>query len=132
MFGDKILVGYSSTNIDEKNRLRLPKFTCAGAGEKLVVVPDGNRLLIYSSTILEEYVDKIDEIKDIKTRKELLAEFRTFCEGVLVETTVDKNNRINLSDNLHFNDKNVELQGAGDRVILYGDFSYPELYKKRG
>ena len=64
MFGDKVLVGYSSTNIDEKNRLRLPKFTCADAGDKLVVVPDGKRLLIYSNDILEEYVDKIDKIQD--------------------------------------------------------------------
>ena len=95
MFGDKVLVGYSSTNIDEKNRLRLPKFTCADAGDKLVIVPDGKRLLIYSYGILEEYVDKIDKIQDANMRKELLGEFRTFCEGILVETTVDKHNIIN-------------------------------------
>lgn len=131
MFGDRVLIGYSSTNLDDKNRLRLPKFTCADAGDKLIIVPENEKLLIYSSELLNEYLDKLDRIQDVKMHKELLLEFRKFCEGVIVEVTVDKNNRINLSDSIHFNNRNVELQGSGDRVILSGDFTYPELYRKR-
>ncbi len=130
MFGDKVLIGYSNTTVDDKKRLFLPKFTCAEAGEKLIVIPEDDRLAIYSSEVLEEYVDRIDSIKDFKERKLFLKEFREYCESVIGEVTVDKAKRISLS-NIEFNDRNIIVQGSGDRIIITGDFSYPELYRKR-
>ena len=130
MFGDKVLIGYSNTTVDDKKRLFLPKFTCAEAGEKLIVIPEDDRLAIYSSSVLDEYVDRIDSIKDFKERKTFLTEFREYCESIITEVTVDKAKRISLS-NIEFNDRNIIVQGSGDRIIITGDFSYPELYRKR-
>ncbi len=130
MFGDKVLIGYSNTSVDDKKRLYLPKFTCAEAGERLIVIPEDDRLAIYSSEVLEEYVDIIDSIKDFKERKSFLKEFREYCESIISEVTVDNSKRITLS-NIEFYDNNITVQGSGDRIIITGDFGYPELYKKR-
>jgi DNA-binding transcriptional regulator/RsmH inhibitor MraZ len=130
MFGDKIIIGYSNSSVDEKKRIILPKFTGAAPGDKLIVIPEDNRLAIYSSYILEEYVDKIDEIKDFREKKELLKEFREYCESVIAEVIVDKSKRIALS-NIDFNDNKVIVRGSGDRVVITGDFTYPELYKRK-
>ena len=131
MFGDKVLIGYSSTNIDEKNRLNLPKFTCAEAGDRLIVIPEDDRLAIYSTSTLDEYVEKLDKVTNPTDHKNLLKEFRNYCESAIVECIVDKNKRISLSSNIIFNDKNVTVIGSGDRLVLSGDFSCPELYRKR-
>ena len=130
MFGDKIIIGYSNSSVDEKKRIILPKFTGVAPGDKLIVIPEDNRLAIYSSYILEEYVDKIDEIKDFREKKELLKEFREYCESVIAEVTVDKSKRIALS-NIDFNDNKVIVRGSGDRVVITGDFTYPESYKRK-
>ena len=130
MFGDNIIIGYSNSSVDEKKRIILPKFTGAAPGDKLIVIPEDNRLAIYSSYILEEYVDKIDEIKDFREKKELLKEFREYCESVIAEVIVDKSKRIALS-NIDFNDNKVIVRGSGDRVVITGDFTYPELYKRK-
>ena len=130
MFGDKVLIGYSNTSVDDKKRLFLPKFTCAEAGEKLVVIPEDDKLAIYSTETLNNYLDKIDSIKDFREKKEILKKFREYCESIITEVTVDKTKRITLS-NIDFNDNNIIVQGSGDRIVIRGDFTYPELYKKR-
>ena len=130
MFGEKVLIGYSSTSVDDKNRLFLPKFTCATEGERLIIIPEEDKLAIYSSDKLDEYLDKIDSIKDFKERQTFLIEFRKYCKTILGEVTVDKSRRITLS-NIEFYDHNIVVQGSGDRIIIKGDFTYPELYRKR-
>ncbi len=130
MFGDKVLIGFSSTNVDDKKRIFLPKFTCAEAGDRLIIIPENDRLAIYSSDTLEDYLDKIDSITDHNEKKELLNEFREYCESVISEVIVDKSKRITLSK-ISFNDNNVIVRGSGDRIVITGDFTYPELYRKR-
>ena len=131
MFGEKVLIGYSSCNIDEKNRIYLPKFTGAEAGDKLLIIPENENLAIYSSTTLDNYVEKISLLNNIKEEKELLKEFREYCESAIQEITVDKQKRITLSSNIDFIDKNIEVRGSGDRLLIIGNFTYPSLYRKR-
>ena len=131
MFSEKILIGYSSTNIDEKNRLILPKFTCAEAGDRLIVIPEDDKIAIYFTSKLAEYVKKLDRITNLSEKKDLLIKFKTYCEKAIVEVVVDNSKTISLSSNIIFNNKNVIIQGSGDRLVLSGDFSYPELYRKR-
>lgn len=131
MFGDKVLVGYSSCSLDSKNRIHLPKFTCCEAGERLLIIPEDDNLAIYSSKTLDVYVERINSIKNVEDQKELLKEFRKYCESVIQETTVDNQNRITLTTNIDFIERTIELRGSGDRLVLSGNFNYPSLYRKR-
>ena len=131
MFGEKVLIGYSSCNIDEKNRIYLPKFTGAEAGDRLILIPENENLAIYSSTTLDNYVEKISSLNNPKEQKDLLKEFREYCESAIQELVVDKQKRVTLSTSIDFIDRNIEVRGSGDRLIVSGNFYYPSLYRKR-
>ncbi len=131
MFGEKVLIGYSSCNIDEKNRVYLPRFSGAEAGDRLLIIPEDENIAIYSSSTLDNYVEKISLLNDVNEKKEYLNEFRKYCENAIQEATVDKQKRITLSTNIDFIDKNIEIRGSGDRLLVSGNFTYPSLYRKR-
>ena len=131
MYGDKVIVGYSIINIDQNNKMCLPRYTCCEPGDKLLIIPEDDKLVICSSIVLENYMNKIKSINNHKEEKELLCKLRELCKTVLYETIVDNQNRIDLSGHIDFLDKTVEIKGSKDKIIISGNFTYPSLYRKR-
>ena len=66
MYGDKVIVGYSISNIDNNNKMCLPRYTCCEPGDKLLIIPEDDKLVICSSIVLENYVNKIESINNHK------------------------------------------------------------------
>jgi DNA-binding transcriptional regulator/RsmH inhibitor MraZ len=131
MFGENILIGYSLCNVDEKNRIYLPKFTSCEPGDELLILPEDDHLAICSSALIDEYYKKIESIKDAKEKIVLYNELRKCCESFIHKTVVDKSKRISLSKNIKFEEPVVEIRGSGDRIVVSGKFSYPSIYRKR-
>ena len=131
MYGDKVIVGYSIINIDQNNKMCLPRYTYCEPGDKLLIIPEDDKLVICSSIVLENYMNKIESINNHKEEKELLCKLRELCKTVLYETIVDNQNRIDLSSHIDFLDKTVEIKGSKDKIVISGNFTYPSLYRKR-
>ena len=123
MFGEKLLVGQSNHNIDNKNRLFLP----AGTGrEKSDIVylcydKEIDTYTIYPEKIIQEKFVKlqkmVDEAKSVEELKQYKLMLLEFSLSIMRAAEVDAGGRITVGNEFS-QFESVNIIGGGDHLML--------------
>ena len=119
MFGEQSIYGQSNVRIDDKNRIILPKYTYAEAGDKLLVINDGEYLSIHSEQEFEEKLRQKElelEKSSLKQKNAKKRELLILYSSVLKRVTCDKQGRITLGNITDSNE--LKCIGAREYLIL--------------
>ena len=108
MFGEKGIYGKSIIHVDDKNRIIMPKYTGAEAGDKLLIVKCDGYLALHR---VEEFEEIIKQKEKELSEKELLE----FFSSILKQSECDKQLRIPLGDAVECK---AELECIGARKYL--------------
>ena len=135
MFGEDKIFGTSQISIDEKNRIKLPTFTYAEPGDKIIIQKKEDCLKISNELriikIIEEIEESLKRVKNSSEAKKLKEEIDKLCISILAKRECDKQNRIIIPDNsIDKGDSNkIMAVGYGDYIKLYTLKRYSELSK---
>lgn len=134
MFGEEKIFGTSQISIDEKNRIKLPTFTYAEPGDKIIIQKEEDYLKISNELriikIIEEIEESLKYVKNSSEVKKLKEEIDKLCISILAKRECDKQNRIIIPDSIDQDDSNkIMIVGYGDYAKLYTLKRYSELSK---
>lgn len=124
MFGDTLLVGKNSYNIDKKNRMFLPADSNREENDIVYLCYDKElkTYTIYPKTVIQQNFSKlrkmVDEAQDVEELKRCKDMLLNYAETIVKSCLVDSQGRIVLGDNFK-NYSTVDMLGAGDHLVLY-------------
>ena len=119
MFGEESIYGQSIIHLDDKKRIILPKYTYAEAGDKLLVINDGEYLSIHSEQEFEEKLRQKElelEKSNLKLKNAKKRELLILYSSILKRVTCDKQGRITLGNITDSSE--LKCIGAREYLIL--------------
>ena len=119
MFGEQSMYGTSTVHIDDKNRIILPKRTCAETGDSLLIVKEDEGISIHSEQEFEAKIkQKEEELERASSRlkKDKKRELLILYSSILKKATCDKQGRITLGNIMET--KELECIGTREYIIL--------------
>lgn len=135
MFGEEKIFGKSEISIDEKNRIKLPKFTYAESGDRIIIQKEDDELKISNELRIVKIIEEIEEslkyVKNSSEAKILKEEMDKLYISILSTKTCDQQNRIILPNDIFDTSETNKIiaVGYGDYVKLYTLKRYNELSK---
>lgn len=135
MFGEEKIFGKSEISIDEKNRIKLPKFTYAEAGDRIIIQQEDDALKISNelkiTKIIEEIEEALKHVENISEAKTLKEKMDKLCISIISKKICDQQNRIILPNGIFDTSETNRIMsvGYGDYIKLYTLKRYNELSK---
>ena len=135
MFGEEKIFGKSEISIDEKNRIKLPKFTYAEAGDRIIIQQEDDALKISNelkiTKIIEEIEEALKHVENISEAKTLKEKIDKLCISIISKKICDQQNRIILPNGIFDTSETNRIMsvGYGDYIKLYTLKRYNELSK---
>lgn len=135
MFGEEKIFGKSEISIDEKNRIKLPKFTYAEAGDRIIIQQEDDALKISNELKITKIIEEIEEslkyVENISEAKTLKEKIDKLCISIISKKICDQQNRIILPNGIFDTSETNRIMsvGYGDYIKLYTLKRYNELSK---
>ena len=135
MFGEEKIFGKSEISIDEENRIKLPKFTYAEAGDRIIIQQEDDALKISNelkiTKIIEEIEEALKHVENISEAKTLKEKMDKLCISIISKKICDQQNRIILPNGIFDTSETNRIMsvGYGDYIKLYTLKRYNELSK---
>lgn len=135
MFGEKKMFGKSEISIDEKNRIKLPKFTYAESGDRIIIQQEDDTLKISNESKITKIIEEIEEtlkhVENISEAKTLKEKIDKLCISIISKKICDQQNRIILPNGIFDTSETNRIMsvGYGDYIKLYTLKKYNELSK---
>lgn len=135
MFGEEKIFGKSEISIDEKNRIKLPKFTYAESGDRIIIQQEDDALKISNelkiTKIIEEIEEALKHVENISEAKTLKEKMDKLCISIISKKICDQQNRIILPNGIFDTSETNRIMsvGYGDYIKLYTLKRYNELSK---
>ena len=135
MFGEEKIFGKSEISIDEKNRIKLPKFTYAESGDRIIIQQEDDELKISNelkiTKIIEEIEEALKNVENISEAKTLKEKMDKLCISIISKKICDQQNRIILPNGIFDTSETNRIMsvGYGDYIKLYTLKRYNELSK---
>ena len=135
MFGEDKIFGKSEISIDEKNRIKLPKFTYAESGDRIIIQQEDDALKISNelkiTKIIEEIEEALKHVENISEAKTLKEKMDKLCISIISKKICDQQNRIILPNGIFDTSETNRIMsvGYGDYIKLYTLKRYNELSK---
>ena len=135
MFGEEKMFGKSEISIDEKNRIKLPKFTYAESGDRIIIQQEDDALKISNELKITKIIEEIEEalkyVENISEAKTLKEEIDKLCISIISKKICDQQNRIILPNGIFDTSETNRIMsvGYGDYIKLYTLKRYNELSK---
>ncbi len=135
MFGEEKMFGKSEISIDEKNRIKLPKFTYAESGDRIIIQQEDDALKISNelkiTKIIEEIEEALKHVENISEAKTLKEKIDKLCISIISKKICDQQNRIILPNGIFDTSETNRIMsvGYGDYIKLYTLKRYNELSK---
>lgn len=135
MFGEEKIFGKSEISIDEKNRIKLPKFTYAESGDRIIIQQEDDALKISNELKITKIIEEIEEalkyVENISEAKALKKEIDKLCISIISKKICDQQNRIILPNGIFDTSETNRIMsvGYGDYIKLYTLKKYNELSK---
>ncbi len=135
MFGEEKMFGKSEISIDEKNRIKLPKFTYAESGDRIIIQQEDDALKISNelkiTKIIEEIEEALKHVENISEAKTLKEKMDKLCISIISKKICDQQNRIILPNGIFDTSETNRIMsvGYGDYIKLYTLKRYNELSK---
>lgn len=126
MFGDIKMIGIAEQNLDEKNRIILPKFTNASKGDEVVLFQEKEYFSIYHLDYLIQKLDSLEknELTDLKSFLILKRKYDEIMLNIFSKSTVDGQKRIHLPQQV------VDDYQLNNSVIVRGAIDHVNIFKK--
>lgn len=120
MFGEKEILGKTTSKVSLKSRLVLPAFTHAEPGDELVLVSDFEGISIYEKDYflesrLKMFKDAMERSTNLKEIKELRIQMELVYTKIIKTMVCDKDRRVVLANGF---DEEIRVVGCGDHVKL--------------
>ena len=135
MFGEEKMFGKSEISIDEKNRIKLPKFTYAESGDRIIIQQEDDTLKISNESKITKIIEEIEEtlkhVENISEAKTLKEKIDKLCISIISKKICDQQNRIILPNGIFDTSETNRIMsvGYGDYIKLYNLKKYNELSK---
>ena len=135
MFGEEKMFGKSEISIDEKNRIKLPKFTYAESGDRIIIQQEDDTLKISNESKITKIIEEIEEtlkhVENISEAKTLKEKIDKLCISIISKKICDQQNRIILPNGIFDTSETNRIMsvGYGDYIKLYTLKQYNELSK---
>lgn len=135
MFGEEKMFGKSEISIDEKNRIKLPKFTYAESGDRIIIQQEDDALKISNELKITKIIEEIEEslkyVENISEAKALKEKIDKLCISIISKKICDQQNRIILPNGIFDTSETNRIMsvGYGDYIKLYTLKRYNELSK---
>ncbi len=135
MFGEEKMFGKSEISIDEKNRIKLPKFTYAESGDRIIIQQEDDTLKISNESKITKIIEEIEEtlkhVENISEAKTLKEKIDKLCISIISKKICDQQNRIVLPNGIFDTSETNRIMsvGYGDYIKLYTLKKYNELSK---
>jgi len=135
MFGEEKIFGKSEISIDEKNRIKLPKFTYAESGDRIIIQQEDDALKISNelkiTKIIEEIEEALKHVENISEAKTLKEKMDKLCISIISKKICDQQNRVILPNGIFDTSETNRIMsvGYGDYIKLYTLKRYNELSK---
>lgn len=135
MFGEEKMFGKSEISIDEKNRIKLPKFTYAESGDRIIIQQEDDTLKISNESKITKIIEEIEEtlkhVENISEAKTLKEKIDKLCISIISKKICDQQNRIILPNGIFDTSETNRIMsvGYGDYIKLYTLKKYNELSK---
>ena len=135
MFGEEKIFGKSEISIDEKNRIKLPKFTYAESGDRIIIQQEDDTLKISNESKITKIIEEIEEtlkhVENISEAKTLKEKIDKLCISIISKKICDQQNRIILPNGIFDTSETNRIMsvGYGDYIKLYTLKKYNELSK---
>ena len=138
MFGDNILIGKSNHNMQDKNRIILPKNSMAENKDTLCFIRENELTFsIYNLKTIEEQIKRLEKLKnssniDVINKIEEAINRLTF--SIIGTKDVDKQNRVTIPKvvvNEYDLDGQLIFQGSNDHIKVFNNEEKYQEYQKR-
>ena len=131
MFGENEIIGEKTINIDSKNRIILPSFTCVEIKDKLIpqLNVDNSILFIYDIDGFNKKVEKLNAVlSKTKMSSEKIRKIQRLYYGELsfMPEEVDSSKRIVIPS------RAITKLELTDKVFVIGNGHHLEIYKSKG
>ena len=129
------MFGKSEISIDEKNRIKLPKFTYAESGDRIIIQQEDDTLKISNESKITKIIEEIEEtlkhVENISEAKTLKEKIDKLCISIISKKICDQQNRIVLPNGIFDTSETNRIMsvGYGDYIKLYTLKKYNELSK---
>lgn len=138
MFGDNILIGKSNHNMQDKNRIILPKNSMAENKDTLCFIRENELTFsIYNLKTIEEQIKRLEKLKNSSNIDELnkIEEaINRLTFSIIGTKDVDKQNRVTIPKmvvNEYDLDGQLIFQGSNDHIKVFNDEEKYKEYQKR-
>lgn len=138
MFGDNILIGKSNHNMQDKNRIILPKNSMAENEDTLCFIRENELTFsIYNLKTIEEQIKRLEKLKNSSNIDELnkIEEaINRLTFSIIGTNDVDKQNRVTIPKvvvNEYDLDGQLIFQGSNDHIKVFNDEEKYKEYQKR-
>ena len=130
MFGEETIYGRKSVYVDEKNRIRVPRFTGCEKGDKLLIIDEKEFLSVYSE---EKFKDRENELykrlyesESEEEKRKYKLEILYLYASVIKKAEITAGLKINISNPENklkslIEDNRVLCVGANDHLIIKGN-----------
>lgn len=138
MFGDNILIGKSNHNMQDKNRIILPKNSMAENEDTLCFIRENELTFsIYNLKTIKEQIKRLEKLKNSSNIDELnkIEEaINRLTFSIIGKNDVDKQNRVTIPKmvvNEYDLDGQLIFQGSNDHIKVFNDEEKYKEYQKR-
>ena len=138
MFGANILIGKSIHNMQDKNRIILPKNSMAENEDTLCFIRENELTFsIYNLKTIEEQIKRLEKLKNSSNIDELSKieeAINRLTFSIIGTNDVDKQNRVTIPKmvvNEYDLDGQLIFQGSNDHIKVFNDEEKYQEYQKR-
>lgn len=138
MFGDNILIGKSIHNMQDKNRIILPKNSMAENEDTLCFIRENELTFsIYNLKTIEEQIKRLEKLKNssnIDEINKIEEAINRLTFSIIGTNDVDKQNRVTIPKmvvNEYDLDGQLIFQGSNDHIKVFNDEEKYQEYQKR-
>ena len=138
MFGANILIGKSIHNMQDKNRIILPKNSMAENEDTLCFIRENELTFsIYNLKTIEEQIKRLEKLKNssnIDEINKIEEAINRLTFSIIGTNDVDKQNRVTIPKmvvNEYDLDGQLIFQGSNDHIKVFNDEEKYQEYQKR-
>ena len=138
MFGANILIGKSIHNMQDKNRIILPKNSMAENEDTLCFIRENELTFsIYNLKTIKEQIKRLEKLKNssnIDEINKIEEAINRLTFSIIGKNDVDKQNRVTIPKmvvNEYDLDGQLIFQGSNDHIKVFNDEEKYQEYQKR-
>lgn len=138
MFGANILIGKSIHNMQDKNRIILPKNSMAENEDTLCFIRENELTFsIYNLKTIEEQIKRLEKLKNssnIDEINKIEEAINRLTFSIIGKNDVDKQNRVTIPKvvvNEYDLDGQLIFQGSNDHIKVFNNEEKYQEYQKR-